>query len=205
MKKTIKELIEQRISANHFDTSRPLSDAEIGELVRLATLAPSAFNFQNWHFVAVRTTKAKERLKAVAYGQQKVVDAAVTFIVCGTLAPQEGLASALAPSVECGILDQGIVDSWVAMAKGMYESNPQFQRDEAIRSACLAAMTLMLAAEGMGLVTCPMIGFDPAGVAKEFNLGPNVVPAMLVTTGYASAGNWTQKPRRAGRDLLTFV
>lgn len=37
--KNVSELIESRISANAFDTSRRLSDEQIEELVRLATLA----------------------------------------------------------------------------------------------------------------------------------------------------------------------
>jgi nitroreductase len=205
MNKTIKELIEQRVSTNHFDPRRTLSDHEIGELVRLATRAPSAFNFQNWKFVAVKTPEAKERLKAVAYGQQKVVDAAVTFIVCGTLTPHRELAEALRPSLDQGILEPALVDGWVSMATGMYEGNAAFLRDEAIRSASLAAMTLMLAAEGMGLASGPMIGFDPAGVAREFGLGANDLPAILVAIGHAAPGNWPQKPRRDLAQVLAFA
>jgi len=33
-------------------------DAEIGELVRRSTFAPSAFNIKNLHFVAVPATEA---------------------------------------------------------------------------------------------------------------------------------------------------
>ena len=205
MTTAIQSLIEQRVSTNNFDATRPLSDDQIGELVRLATRAPSAFNFQNWKFVAVRTRQAKERLKSVAYGQQKVVDAAVTFIVCGTLAPHEGLAQALKPSVDAGILDQSVFDGWVDMAKGMYADNAQFQRDEAIRSASLGAMTLMLAAQGMGLSTGPMIGFDPQGVIQQFGLGALDVPAILVTVGYPAPGNWPQKPRRPLKEVLVLA
>ena len=100
MNAAISALIEQRVSTNKYDPTRQLSDTEIAELVRLATLAPTAFNLQNWKFIAVRTAEAKGRLKSVAYGQQKVVDAAVTFIVCGVLAPHEGLDHALRPSLE---------------------------------------------------------------------------------------------------------
>lgn len=48
-------LIERRISADRFDPSHTLTDFEIEELVRLATRAPTAFNLQNWRFIAVRT------------------------------------------------------------------------------------------------------------------------------------------------------
>ena len=205
MKQAITQLIEQRISANQFDTTKKISTAEIEELIRLATRAPSAFNAQNWKFIAVTSQEAKERLKAVAYGQQKIADASVTFIICGTLAPHLTLSKALQPSVHSGLLDQAMHDAWVSMATAGYGSNPQKQRDEAIRSASMATMNLMLAAQGMGMVSGPMIGFDPAGVAKEFNLSDNEIPAMLLAVGYEAPGNWPQKPRLPVKDVLTIV
>jgi nitroreductase len=205
MHSTMTSLIESRASVNHFDANRPLSDAQITELVRLATLAPSAYNFQNWKFIAVRAPAAKERLKAVAYRQQKVADAAVTFIICGTLAAHEGLARSLQPSVDAGILPRPVAENWVAMANGAHPGNPQLQRDEAVRSASLAAMTLMLAAQGMGLVSCPMSGFDAAGVAREFNLGENDVPVMLVPVGYAAQDNWPPKRRKPVQEVLELA
>ena len=59
-------LIEQRISANRFDASHTLADAEIARLVQLATRAPTAYNLQNWRFIAVRTPGAKARLRAAS-------------------------------------------------------------------------------------------------------------------------------------------
>ena len=101
---SIQTAIETRVSTNHFDTEHPVSSAQIYELVRLATLAPSAYNFQNWKFIAVTSPLAKVKLKAAAYGQQKVVDAAVTFIECGTLNAHQHLENTLRPSLDQGIL-----------------------------------------------------------------------------------------------------
>ena len=202
---SIKHLIESRISVNRFDTSRALSDADISELVRLATLAPSAYNFQNWKFIAVRTPQAKERLKEVAFGQQKVADAPVTFIVVGTLEAHVGLPQALKPSVDAGIMPQTVADVWVGMARHTHPGNPQLQRDEALRSGSLAAMTMMLAAEGMGLASSAMSGFNAAGVKREFNLGDADVPVMLLSIGYAAAGNWPQKARKPLQEVMEFA
>lgn len=201
----IAEVIKSRISANSYDTDRSLTDQQIAELIDLATHAPSAFNLQNWRFVAVRSTEAKARLLPTAFGQQKIVDAAVTFIVCGTLNPHATLPASLKPTLDAGIIDQTIYDMWVGAAQGMYHENPQLQRDEAIRSGSLAAMTLMLAAKGQGLVSTPMIGFDPSAVAQEFGLSDAEIPVMLVTVGYPGATNWPQKPRKAVNDVLQFV
>jgi nitroreductase len=196
------EIINQRISANRFDPNKPLSRAEIEELVTYATQAPSSFNLQHWHFIAVTEHPRKERLKAVAYGQQKVVDAAVTFIVLGNLQAHTKLADILGRSVQAGIFDQATADQMVTMANQMY-ANPAAQRDEAIRSASLAAMTLMLAAEAKGLVSGPMIGFDPDGVKREFHIPEHYLPVMLLAVGHPAPGNWPRKVRLSVAEVLT--
>ncbi len=198
------ELIKQRISTNKFDTSRTLSEAEIKELVAYATEAPSAFNIQNWRFVAVTNSEDKQRLKTVAYNQQKIVDAAATFIVLGDLRGYEKLPQILKPMVDGGLMDKSLADGWVKSATSGYGGDEQFARDEAIRSAAFAAMTLMIAAQAKGLATGPMIGFDPAGVKREFNIPDRYVPVMLLTVGYPAPGNWPRKPRLGVDEVLAF-
>jgi nitroreductase len=199
------DLIKSRTSANNYDPRRKLTDEELAQLVHLATHAPSAFNFQNWKFVAVRTDAAKAKMLPLAFNQPKVMEAAVTFIVCGTLEPHLGLPVALQPSLDAGIIDDATYQGWVGAANSMYQENPVLQRDEAVRSGAMAAMTLMLAAQSQGLVSCPMIGFDPAGVASAFGLLATDVPVMLVTLGHPGSANWPQKPRKAVAEVLSFA
>lgn len=206
MQHSIQSLIESRVSTQHFDPERTISDAQVAELVHLATQAPSAYHLQNWRFYAVRSPQAKARLHAVAHRQAKVLDAAVTFIVCGTLGAHVQLEQALQPSVAAGLLPQGVSDTWVAMAQSSYGGDVQLQRDEAVRSASLAAMTLMLAAQGMGLVSGAMGGFDTPGVVQAFGLAPHELPVLLVSVGYSAADTSPQhKPRRPLHEVMSLV
>lgn len=198
------EIIKQRISTNKFDTSRALSEGEVKELVSYASEAPSAYNIQNWRFIAVTSREKKERLKALAFNQQKVVDAAVTFIVLGDLRGYEKLPKILKPLVDGGLMNQEMADGWARSATSSYGSDELFARDEAIRSASFAAMTLMLAAQAKGLATGPMIGFDPVGVKREFNISDRYIPVMLLTVGYPADGNWPRKPRLEVDEVLAF-
>lgn len=198
-------LIHQRTSVNRFDPSFALDDASIEQLVQHAIQAPSAYNAQNWRFIAVRSAEHKARLCEMAYGQPKVREAAVTFIVCGNLNPHIGLRERLQPFVDAGHVPAAAADGMAASAARSYDGQPQMQRDEAIRSASLAAMTLMHAAQAMGLVSGPMIGFDPAQVQAGFGLGADELPALLVTVGRAAPGNWPRKPRRPVAQVLTIV
>ena len=115
------------------------------------------------------------------------------------------MAQALQPSVEAGVMPQAVADGWVEAATGSHQGNPQLQRDEAIRSASLAAMTLMLAAQGMGLSTGPMSGFDPVAVSEAFELSDHELPVMLVTVGYPATHTWTQKPRKPVAEVMQFA
>ena len=196
--------ITQRISANHFDPTRALSAAEITELVEYATNAPSSFNIQHWRFVAVVRPEDKARLQTVAFKQQKIADAAVTFIVLGDLRGHEKMPEIVQRAVAAGQVDEQAAAGWAKGAARYYIDNEQLARDEAIRSASLAAMTLMLVAEAKGLVSGPMIGFDPAGVKREFDIADRYVPAMLIAVGYAAPGNTPRKPRLTADEVLAF-
>ena len=205
MNTAIKTLIESRTSTTRYQPGRELPEPIIHELVRLATRAPSAYNLQNWKFIAVRSAMGKARLHALAYQQRQVLEASMTLIACGTLEAHGTLPKVLQPSVEAGILPPTTLQSWAAMANETHSNNPQLQRDEALRSASLSAMTLMLAAQGMGLASGAMSGFDAAAVAREFDLAANELPVMLVTLGYPATGNWPQKVRRPLQEVLTFA
>jgi nitroreductase len=196
MKNPTIDVIERRVSANLFDPDHVLMDAEIEELARLATRAPSAYNLQNWRFIATRTSDAKARLRQLAYGQPKVSEAAVTFIICGVLPDHTDLPERLLPSVLAGFMPTEIASRWQDAVRAKY-ADPQTARDEAV--------TLIYAAEAMGLASGAMIGFDAEGVARAFGLERNEVPVMLVAIGRAAPGNWPQKPRRPLGEVLELA
>ncbi|WP_194273914.1 nitroreductase family protein [Variovorax paradoxus] len=198
-------LIEQRASANRFDPAHVLQDSEIESLIRFATRAPTAYNLQNWRFIAAHTPQAKARLRQAAHDQPKVTEAAVTFIVCGLLPNLDVLPERLRPFIEAGFMSSDTAAGWREGARLQYTNDPRTARDEAVRSATFGAATLIHAAEAQGLVSGPMVGFDPEGVAREFGLQAHEVPVVLVAVGRAASGNWPQKPRRPLAEVLEIV
>lgn len=200
------ELLAQRVSTSLFDTSRSLSEADILALIDQAIRSPSAYNMQNWSFLVVHSAAAKQRLLPIAYGQQKVVDAAATIIVNGLLDGHTSFTERFDPLITQGLAQAEHVAQWAAGANRTYSTSQLRQRDEAIRSASLAGMTLMLAAQAQGLVTGPMIGFDPQALAQEFALQEQELPAIMITLGYPTADTASvQKPRIPAHQVCRFV
>lgn len=174
----ISELIEQRRSVKSYDPDKTISDEELKALFEEVILSPSSFNLQHWTFIAVRDSDTRKQLKAAAWGQQQVEDASVTLLVCGKLDAFKD-----APKIY-EEAPQAIQEKMLPMIKGFYDGKEQVIRDEAIRSASLAAMTLMYSATARGWGTCAMIGFDPDAVAKTLKLTPNYIPVMMLVLGH---------------------
>lgn len=202
---SFQQLLNARSSVGRYQPDSKISEAQIHQLIEMTSLSPSAYNLQNWQFIAVTTDAAKSCLRQQAYDQPQISDAAVTFIVCGTLNAHQQLSAALQPSVDAGIISEQVQTSWTEAATGSHQNNPQLQRDEAFRSASLAAMTLMLSAQSLGLASGAMSGFDPEGVSQAFDLSPDEIPVMLITVGQPAEKNWAQKRRKPVHEILRTV
>jgi nitroreductase len=196
------ELIRRRVSVEEFDT-RPVDDATIRALVEDATRAPSSFNIQHWRFVAVRRPQDKQALCRAAFGQQQVGAAPVTFIVLGDLEGLEKLPAINRAAVAAGALPEPKAAAWERFAAQAY-AEPQAARDEALRSAALAAMTLMLAAEARGLASGALSGFNAREVRECFDIEPRYLPVMLIAVGYPTKLARRAQPRLSVDEVLSF-
>jgi len=199
------EVILSRSAAKYYDPAATLSDDQIRDLVRIGTSAPTSFHMQNWRFIAVRSPEAKARLSPIAWNQPPITEAAVTFIIIGQLADSSVIPDRLAPLVEAGVMPAEMVAEWEIPARNLYMDYPQRQRDEAVRTATFGAAAMIYAARSLGLGSTPMIGFDAESAHREFGLGENEVPVLLLSVGAERPGNWAQKPRLPVADVLDFV
>ena len=190
------EVIQQRQSIKSYQPDKKISDAELKELMQEVVLSPSSFNLQHWTFIAVRDNRLREKIQAVAWGQEQVMTCSVLLVVCGKLDAYQD-ASEIYKNVP-----EEIREKVLPLINDFYEGKDQLQRDEAIRSASLAAMTLMLAAHNRGWGTVPMIGFDPEAVSKLVNLKPNYIPVMMMALGYKQDD---PKPRAYRRPIEEVV
>lgn len=170
--------IETRRSFRQFDPSHEISEAEIERLISLAMLSPTPGNTQPWRFVVVRDAALRKEIRVAASGQAQVTDASLLVILTADLSAwrtdPERYARTTGPEMS------------KVLAKSMtqfYEGREWLQRDDAMKSTGLAAMTLMLAAKDLGYESCPMGGFDIDAVGALIHLPKDHVVSMFVTIG----------------------
>ncbi|MBE0440053.1 MAG: nitroreductase family protein [Gammaproteobacteria bacterium] len=174
----IKQAILQRRSVKHFDSSHVMTDAEITELMEHAVLSPTAFNIQHWRFVRVEDPVKRQQIQDASWGQAQVTEASLLLVLCADLNAWEKH-----PQRYWRNAPQEVQDYLLPAIENYYTNHHQGQRDECIRSASIAAMTIMLMAKGMGYDSCPMDGFDFDQVAKIINLPHDHIITMMITIG----------------------
>jgi nitroreductase len=171
--------IHQRRSVKHYDPNHKMSEVEIQELLELALLSPTSFNMQNWRFVVVTDPEKRAAIQAASWNQAQVTEASITILLCANLYAHEDAQRYWTNA------PQPVQEMIVPMIAPMYGSNPQLQRDEAMRSIGIASQTIMLAAKSMGYDSCPMVGFDPIKVGEIINLPEHHVIGLMLTVGKA--------------------
>lgn len=175
------EAISTRRAIKKFDRSYKMTPKQVKSLMELAILSPTSYNQQNWRFVTVTDQSVKEQISKAARNQSQPSDGSLVIILCGNMnawkedplrywrnstpEKQEHVKNAL---------------------RTKNASNPQNQRDEAIRSCGFAGQTIMLAARQMGLDSCPMVGFEYDELAKIINLPENHLIVLMIVVGKAA-------------------
>lgn len=193
----VAQAIETRRSVKTYDPAHVMTEAEIERLMRLALLAPTAFNIQNWRFLLVRDSALRRQVRAAAWDQAQVTDASLLVVLCADLKSWQR-----DPARYWRDAPQPVRDFIVPTIHNYYADQPAVQRDEAMRSCGLAAMTLMLAAREMGYDSCPMDGFDFDAVGKLIQLPPDHVVAMFVVIGKGIKEPWPRGGQLPMHDVV---
>jgi nitroreductase len=167
------------------------------QLVELTVAAPSSYNLQDWRIVLVQSEAQKAALSEAAWGQQQIIQAPVTFVFAvDRTAWQRDLEQICAIGLQAGGWNQQTVDYFKNAIPQFQNSLGEKTREYAIKDAMIAATHLMLAAESLGLASCPMNGWMEDKVKAVIGAAdnPDIAIAVLVPVGYAA------EPRKnAGR------
>lgn len=190
------QAIEQRRAVKHYQANTKMPKADYQALMSAVLLSPTSYNIQHWRFVRVTEVEQRENLKAAAWGQAQVSEAAELFVLCADVdawndRPERYVANS----------PKETQDMLLPMMYDFYNKKEQIQRDEAMRSCGIAAQTMMLAAKGLGYDSCPMVGFDREKVAELIQLPKGHVIAMMIAIGHAEKAAYP----RAGQLPLSDV
>ena len=189
-----------RRAVKHFappGTATP--EPDISPLLTAATEAPTCFGLQPFKIIVVTNAEAKANLAPVCYNQPQITECTHLLVFCARndleVRAEEFFAATDTP--EAG---RGMITNMIS-----HLSHPVHW---AKHQAYLALGFALAAATEKKIASCPMEGFDPAGVSAVLDLPHTLTPAVLLAVGVEStAPEATPYPRFRfpQSDLVQYV
>ena len=191
------DAIYQRRAIKAFDPEHIVSADDEKRLFEAAIQAPTSFNIQHWRFVVVRDKALRAEMRKLGNDQSQITDASLLVIMTAdTKAWQKN------PARYWEQAPKEVADLLVGWMGPFHDGREWLQRDEAQRSIGMAMQTMMLAAKGIGLDSCPMIGFDIEAVAKLINLPADHVMGPMVAIGKGTKAPWPKPGQLTLNEVL---
>ncbi|MBN3524197.1 nitroreductase family protein [Paenibacillus apiarius] len=195
------KVLRDRHSVRHYDPTVTISQADLQDMLKEATLAPSSANLQPWRFLVITDQALKEKLLPIANHQQQVVDASAVIAILGDLEGYKQAERIYEQAVASGYMDEELKQSFITRITNGYASmSAEKIKNIVLIDGGLIAMQLMLIAKAKGYDTVPMGGFHPEQFKEAFGISERYIPVMLLPVGKASEPAHSS-PRLAVNDV----
>ena len=191
------DAIYQRRAIKAFDPAHIISADDEKKLFEAAIQAPTSFNIQHWRFVVVRDKNLRAEVRKLGNDQAQITDSSLLVIMTADMKAWQKN-----PARYWTEAPKEVAELLVGWMGPFHDGREWLQRDEAQRSIGMAMQTLMLAAKGIGLDSCPMIGFDIEAVAKLINLPADHVMGPMVAIGKGTKAPWPKPGQLSLNEVL---
>ncbi|GIP12169.1 NAD(P)H nitroreductase [Paenibacillus macerans] len=202
-RRSIREFTEERVS---------LSDIE--DIIDCARYAPSDTNSQTWEFIAVINSEKIKQIEEFTW--EKLHETAARAAGKGLEREAKLLVKSFGPYATAFSGAPALIVCLSTPYTSKFREkifdpidfvSPEVWQEEGLKSSCLAAQNLMLAAHAKGLATCPMTG--PVLLAEEKLREFLDIPAdrgvnMVIALGHPAIAP-KPVPRKEVAEILRIV
>lgn len=176
---SVQQAIESRHSIRQF-IQQPIHQQDIENIFKLVRLSPSAWNLQPWRFHVVTDVDLKKKLEEAAYGQKQVTSAPAVIVVTSDM---EDVLANIADTVHPGLSGERKEEE-VANLSAFFNGMSVEERGQwGLTQTNIAFGILMIAVQGYGYASNPMLGFDQEKVREVLNLPKHVLFAGILPIG----------------------
>ncbi len=209
----VKELMQNRRSIRKF-IDKEVSREDIIDIMDCARYAPSDTNSQTWEFLVITDKEKIKKIEDMTW--EALHEKAEEAKQKGKEKEGKLLVRSFGPYAtafsDAPVLIICLATSYHSKFKEkifdpIKLSDEKVWQEEGVKSSCLAAQNLMLAAYAKGLGTCPMTG--PVLLAQEklreyLNISNEKQINMVISLGYP-LDQPKKMPRKSVEEIVTFL
>ncbi|MCL4114837.1 UNVERIFIED_CONTAM: hypothetical protein GTU68_043717 [Idotea baltica] len=216
-KQTIINAFKFRHATKEFDNTRTVSDDDINFILQTASLSPSSFGFEPWHFIVVQDKKLREVLKPVAWGAPLKLDTASHFVLGLSMkAPmtKHDADYIMHMMKEVKQLSADVIETYGGFYKAFQENDFDLDTDKklfdwAAKQCYIPLANMMTSAALIGIDSCPIEGFHQEKVEEilreKFDVDTTKYGiSYMLAFGYRKAEPPHPKSRRDINDIVTW-
>ena len=195
---------KRRYTAKIYDTTRPVPDEVMGQILEALHLSPSSVNSQPWHFIVATTPEAKARMAKgtqgeYAFNEPKVTTASHVVLFCVRTGVDAGYEDLLLSQEQRDgrYSDEEAKRNWAA-GRSYFIDLHRYQGRDVVhwmeKQVYLSLGVAMTTAAVLGVDTTPLEGIDTKILDQEFGLREKGLTAsVMLSFGYHAEGDFNAK------------
>lgn len=212
--KDIISAMNWRYATKQYDTAKPVRQEDIGTILEAVRLAPTSFGLQPFKLLVVTNPDIRQKLRAAAWDQPQVTDAAVLIVFAVETVIGEALVDAYMKRIvdirDTPGMSIDMLSGFKDMIMGTITGKSQEQLiGWATRQAYIGLGTLIESAALLEVDASPMEGFDPSAFDEILGLSEKGLKSVVIAgIGYRSETDKTQtykKVRLSKEEMIIEV
>ncbi|CAD7289209.1 NAD(P)H-dependent oxidoreductase [Campylobacter suis] len=204
------EILKFRHACKVFDESKKIGAGEFNFILEAGRLSPSSTGLEQWDFLVVQNKELREKIRALSWNQVQITSCSHLVIVLAKISDikihSHYVADMIARRPDKTPEERaGRVAFYQGFLSSNFKDNEELIFQWSHEQCMIAATNMMNAAASLGIDSCPIEGFDRAGLNELLGLNPSDKRvAIVVPFGYR-LNSQPQKYRRELSDVVKWI
>jgi len=205
---SIKEALNWRYATKKMNGEK-VPQEKVDQIVTAANLAPTSYGIQPFRVIVVSNDELKEKIKAVAYGQEQITDCSHLLIFAAwdnyTEERVRGMLSYT--NAQRGLPESANADYFNTIVTNLVSKSPEESFVHTSKQAYLAFGVALTEAATLKVDATPMEGFDAAKLDELLDLKSlGLKSTTLLPLGHRDEeGDWLLKLKKVRTPMEDFV
>ncbi len=204
MDKKFLDQLNWRFATKKFDPEKKVSDTDLAKILEAIRMAPTSHGLQPFHVYLVTDELTRKAIQEHSDGQAQVIDASHVLV----FAAYNTIDQRIDQYIDLISSGDNTLKLKLEPRKETLKRTLSAFTDDGIKEWCARQMYIALgfglaACAELGIDSCPMEGFDTAGVDILLAMPKHMRSVVYVTIGYRKEDPLYPKSRFPEGDLFT--
>ncbi len=184
---TFEEAMAFRHACKRFDKDKKIPSEQLERLLETLRLSPSSFGMEPWRVIVVQSADVKAMLRPLCWNQEQITSCSDLIIFTTNNSVVRSGSDYVKTMFQRRGLDAAAVETYMQVYANYLapiECDEKLLENWTAKQCYITAANVMSHAAALQIDSCPIEGFDKAGVEAALKLDKQHHLALIVALGY---------------------